>query len=306
MLTAATHLPLNHQLPGWHRSCVRVGEVSIGLNARDRQDIRLSRELDAFQIESSACDIELSIERVERLRRLPGKKLFDSGSLWTLYESGSDLTFDFTTPVLGRHPYKRLVVNREFSVARLLLNREHLLETDEVYPLEYPLDELLVTHWLACGRGVEVHGCGLVDHETGGHLFLGHSGAGKSTTTLLWKALRDVRILSDDRIILREQAGRFWMHGTPWHGDAGFALADSSTISRIFFLEHGPENKIQPLPKARAVAELFVRCFVPFHAPEPLDSTLCYLHKIANSVPCYLYRFTPDASAVETILNFYG
>lgn len=179
MLTAATHLPLNHQLPGWHRSCVRVGEVSIGLNARDRQDIRLSRELDAFQIESSACDIELSIERVERLRRLPGKKLFDSGSLWTLYESGSDLTFDFTTPVLGRHPYKRLVVNREFSVARLLLNREHLLETDEVYPLEYPLDELLVTHWLACGRGVEVHGCGLVDHETGGHLFLGHSGAGR-------------------------------------------------------------------------------------------------------------------------------
>jgi hypothetical protein len=306
MLTITAPLPSSQPFPGWHHSCVRVGDVSLGISAGSALDIRLSGELERFQIESQDCDIELDIERVERLRPRPGEKLFDSGSLWTLYEYASDLIFDFVTPVLGSNPYRRLLVNREFSAAQLLLNREYLSNDEPVFPLEYPLDELLVTHRLARGQGAELHGCGLVDREAGGQLFLGHSGAGKSTTTLLWKAMRDVRILSDDRIILREQAGRFWMHGTPWHGDAGFALPDKAAVQRIFFLEHGSKNEILPLPQARAVAELFTRCFVPFYARGPLDSTLCYLHKIANSVPCFLYRFTRDSSAVETILNFHG
>jgi hypothetical protein len=306
MLTTTAQLPSGQQLPGCHRSCVRVGDVSLGISASRELDVRLSSELERFQIESQDCDIELDIEQVEQLRAYPGKRLFDSGSLWTLYEGATELIFDFVTPVLGPNPYKRLLVNREFSAARLLLNREYLSNEEPVFPLEYPLDELLVTHWLSRGRGVEVHGCGLVDREAGGQLFLGHSGAGKSTTTLLWKAMRDVRILSDDRIILREQAGGFWMYGTPWHGDAGFALPDKSEVQRIFFLEHGLKNEIQPLPKARAVAELLARSFVPFYARAPIDSTLGCLHKIANSVPCFLYRFTRDSRAVETIFNFNG
>jgi hypothetical protein len=151
-----------------------------------------------------------------------------------------------------------------------------------------------------------VHGCGLVDSQTGGHLFLGHSGAGKSTTTRLWNSLRQVRVLSDDRIILRQQANEIWMHGTPWHGEAGFALPGKSKISRIFFLEHGPENEILQLPRSRAVAELFARCFVPFHGHAPLQETLAYLDKVASTVPCYQFRFRPERSAVEKILDFHG
>ena len=306
MLITTEQLPLSQRLHGWHRSCVQVGDVSIAINAGSPLDIRMSGELERFQFEAPGCDIELDIERVEHLWPRPGKKLFDSGSLWTLYECAPDLIFDFATPVLGSNPYKRLLVNQDFCSALLLVNREYISKDEAVFPLEYPLDELLVTHWLSNGRGVEVHGCGLVDREIGGQLFLGHSGAGKSTTTLLWKAMRDVDILSDDRIILREQAGQFWMHGTPWHGDAGFALPEKSAVRRIFFLERGHRNEILALPKSRAVAELFARCFVPFYARRPLDATLSYLHRIANSVPCFLYRFTRDPGAVETILNFNG
>jgi hypothetical protein len=289
---------------GVHRCCVQIGEVSIGLAAGSANDICLPKELDAFKSETPYCDIEISIEWVQELQRSEGKRLFDSGSLWILYAEDSGFIFDFSTPVLGRQPYKRLYVNRDFSQARLLLNRVCLSRTAEVYPLEYPLDELLVTNWLALGRGVEVHGCGLADHEGGGHLFLGHSGAGKSTTSLLWKSLRDVRVLSDDRIILRELGNDIWMHGTPWHGEAGFASPEKVRICRIFILEHGEQNDILPLSVNRAVAELFARCFPPFHSYGPLDFTLSYLHHIADSVPCYLYRFLPNPSAVEKILDF--
>src|SRR5712692_1820290 len=235
-----------------HRCCIRIGEVSIGLNASSAKDIRLTQELEAFKTESPFCAIEIRIEWAEQLRRSVGRRLFDSGSLWTLYVNDSGFIFDFATPVLGSQPYKRLCVDRDFSEARLFLNRECLSEIAEVYPLEYPLDELLITNWLACGRGVEVHGCGFLDYQTGGHLFLGHSGAGKSTTTLLWKLLRDVQVLSDDRIILREDEDEIWMYGTPWHGEAGFASPEKVRISRIFILEHGEKNEILPFSRSCA------------------------------------------------------
>ena len=60
-------------------------------------------------------------------------------------------------------------------------------------------------HRLACGQGLEVHAVGIVDEIGRGHLFLGHSGAGKSTTARLWLEQPEIRILSDDRIVLRRQ-----------------------------------------------------------------------------------------------------
>ena len=301
--SAARDLPLEI-----HRCCVRIGDVSLGLSASSAEDILLVREMDAFRTGSTDCDIEVSVEWAEQLEKPAGRRLFDSGSIWTLYEQPGGSVFDFVTPALGSQPYKRLSVDREFSSARLLLNRESLSRAKRVYPLEYPLDELLVTNWLAAAarRGVEVHGCGLVDSETGGHLFLGHSGAGKSTTTRLWKSLRQAHILSDDRIILHEKANTIRMYGTPWHGEAGFASPENANINRIFVLEHGDKNEILPLPQAQAVAAMFARSFPPFYSHGPLDSTLSFLHHITDRVPCYLYRFVPDRSAVEEILDFHA
>jgi hypothetical protein len=306
MIAEHSQATIGEPFAGMHHCCIRIADVSIGMSASSDQDICLPSELDAFRIEATECDIEIKISWVEQLQRPLGKKLFDSGALWTMYARDYGYIVDFETPVLGARPYKRLCVNRNFSEAQLFLSRECLGELDPVHPLQYPLDELLVTNWLARGRGVEVHGCGLADCLTGGHLFVGHSGAGKSTTTMLWKSMRDAEILSDDRIILREQGKALWMHGTPWHGEAGFASPEKIQLRRIFVLEHGDRNEIVPLSQTQAVGELFARSFPPFHGPRPLDSTLAYLHHITESVPCYLYRFLPERSAVEKILDFHG
>ena len=288
-----------------HRQCLCIGGVSLGIMAASADDLHLTRDHQAFRMGPSSCDIEISIERVEQLTELSGPKLFDSGSVWTLYKSNSGFVFDFTTPVLGPGPYKRLWVNEEFSQARLCVDRNRLPDQTEAHPLEYPVDELLVTNWLALGRGVEVHSCGFVDPESGGQLFIGHSGAGKSTTTRLWSSLGNVRILSDDRIILRRSEGQIWMHGTPWHGEAGFASPEKAAIRRIFVIEHGTKNEITRLSQTQAVAELFARSFVPFHSRRALDFTLSYLQDITSEIPCYRFQFLPDSNAVRAIRHFY-
>jgi hypothetical protein len=289
------------------RRVIRVGGVSLALCGASSGDVQLGDDLSAFESDVSSADIEVSVEWADSLQKSPGPPQFDSGAVWTLFsnEDDDELVFDFTSPALGPRPYKRMYAERSFCNARIVLNQELLMNRRPVLPLEYPADELLITNYLANGLGVEVHGCGLVDSETGGHLFLGHSGAGKSTTTKIWQSLRNPKILSDDRIILRLQDGELWMYGTPWHGEAAFAMPGKARINRIFILEHGGTNAFVPLSRSLAVGEMFARCFPPFHSASGLARTVNFLDHILDLVPCYRFQFVPDASAVATVVGFH-
>jgi hypothetical protein len=227
-----------------------------------------------------------------------------------VHEFGDGFLFDFITERLGPRPYKRLLVDGDFRHARVILNRECLAEEDAGRALEYPLDELLITHHLSLGRGVEVHGCGLIRPDGESVLFVGHSGAGKSTTARLWTEHMPVEVLSDDRIIVRPASSnalpgaQFLIHGTPWHGEAAFASPGRSPLRRIFLLEHGSENRIERLSRGTAVGELLARSFTPFYQSCFVDPVLALLEEIVDALPCYRFQFVPDQNAVEKILEF--
>src|SRR5581483_12094600 len=162
---------------------LHIGGVTLALQGESPDVIRLNRDLLPFCDDTHCADIEVRTEFVKELKPFPGEPRFDSGALWQLFSEHDGFTFDFVSDLLGRAPYKRLVVDRNFSLAGLFLSQRLLAPFAPIFPLEYPTDELLITNYLALhGLGVEVHGCGLIDSAAGGQLFLGHSGAGKSTT----------------------------------------------------------------------------------------------------------------------------
>jgi hypothetical protein len=288
-----------------HQACVRIGGISLALSGACSDDVRLSCESEVFQNFDENPDIEVRVEWVEKLQRGRGNRVFDSGALWTLFRYGREFVFDFNSPAFGLLPYKRLRADAEFRKARLILSREALRNYRPIFPLEYPADELLITNYLASGLGVEVHGCGLVDRESGGHLFLGHSGSGKSTTARLWETFRTPEILSDDRIILRLHGGELWMYGTPWHGEAAFAAPARAKLDRIHILRHGTENRFSAIPQARAVGEVLARSFPPFHSPAGLERTVEFIKQALDAVPCYEFQFIPDGSSAAAVLGFY-
>lgn len=299
-LTSVSSMPL----PARQRVCLRIGAASLGVSAGSEADLRLGPDHAAFEVDTHAeCDMEVDVQWVETLCQMSSKRLFDSGALWTLHQGSDGLIFDFNIPMYGKQPYKRLIVDHDFSRAQLLANGGVRRRGFDIVPLEDPVDELLVTHWLTQGHGVEIHGCGLVDPVVGSQLFVGHSGAGKSTTTSMWTSLRNAKVLSDDRIVLRRSEGALWMYGTPWRGETGFASPERSKLTRIFIIEHGKTNEIVPLSRSRAMAELFARCCVPFYDARAIEFTLSFLHDITNTLPCYLFRFLPEPSAVEKVLG---
>jgi hypothetical protein len=305
-------------------------------------DMNLDPTVWPFRVEPGVADITVQVRWVDTLYPPRRRQLFDSGCIWRLHENSSGLQFDFGARA-GGTPYKRLLVDDRFRVATLFLSREFFTNRGTAVPLEYPLDELLIMHRLTQERAIELHGSGIVRANGVGNLFVGHSGAGKSTTTRLWTEREDVEVLSDDRIIVRpdepkktllpgdsrkkeeilrphddsasqthysaqgdrEKATGMRMYGTPWHGEAMFASPNSAPLTRIFVLEHGHANVITRLSRSQAVAELFARSFVPFHRHEYIDSALSFLEQLADSVPCYRYSFEPDHFAVDKIRHFH-
>jgi hypothetical protein len=294
-------------------SCVngfQVGQIAVRVAAGADIDLSLTPELQAFRVEANNPSVHLDIEWVPTLQPSSDREIFDSGAVWKLYRRDWRYCFDFSVPMFGGQPYKRMLIDEHFHHAVLQLSREcFTVFAGEIAPLDYPADELLIMHRLTQEKGIELHACGIVPPDGSGNLFVGHSGAGKSTTTRLWTANEDVLVLSDDRIIVRRDprtgAGSgMRMYGTPWHGEAMYASPESASISRIFILEHGHGNVLTRLSSSEAVAELFARSFVPFHRHEYVDSALQFLEEIAGAVACYRYAFEPNAAAVDAILDF--
>jgi hypothetical protein len=182
-----------------------IGGVSVGIAGSPRDiDFALVPSLESFRDEAPFPDISVRVDWLPRLPAAPARELFDSGCTWRLYEEEAGFRFDFYIAGLGRLPYKALMIDRRFCLARLQMSQEVTAGmTHSLSPLAYPLDELLIMHRLTQEKAIELHSCGIVRADGTGNLFVGHSGAGKSTTTRLWTAREDVEVLSDDRIIVR-------------------------------------------------------------------------------------------------------
>jgi hypothetical protein len=286
----------------------RIGGISFGMFSGDDAHLTLDPSLQDFAMNPflpEACDVNMRVSSVDTLPCPDRSPLFHSSGLWSLFEESLDgcegYRLNFQRNLPGEIPYKSVWFDRNFETGHLLLSRRFFPEALPVYPLEYPLDEVLMIHRLACGYGLEVHAVGIVDEMGRGHLFLGHSGAGKSTTARLWLDQPGVQILSDDRIILRAHGDKIFMYGTPWHGDAGISSPDCATVTNIYFLEQYRHNEIAPLAPGVAAAELFARSFVPRHCAQGLEFSLGFMERVTREIPCNIFRFVPQQSAVEAI-----
>jgi len=91
------------------------------------------------------------------------------------------------------------------------------------------------------------------------YCFSGPSGTGKSTHTALWQACcgdSQVRILDDDRPMLRKVDGVWYAYGTPWNGKNRIGYNGKAPLGGIVFLHQGEENRIVPLEMGQALASL--------------------------------------------------
>ncbi len=278
---------------------IRVAGLTIGVWGDDPAlNIRIDPTIEQFCVDETDPDVKVRAS-VGMLTEAPeDEPVFESGGLWKLSKRHGEPCYRFVSPYFGPQPYKEACFSADFSSGAVQLHKPYLTAVQSIYPLEYPLDELLILNLLSQRRGVEVRACGIIDEAGRGHVFMGHSGAGKTTLARLWAAETNATILSDDRIILRHHSNGYHLYGTPWHGEAHFACTAQAPLASIVFIGHGPQHALTPLAPTAAISRFMTCSFPPFYDPEGLAWMLEFYTDVVQAVPAYTLGFLPNAQVV--------
>lgn len=279
---------------------LRIGDVAVAVRHADPAlFVDPAPPLRNFLVDRVADpDLTIDVVTLDEYEPPRGPLLFDSGVVWTLFENGDSYRIECRSHLYGDLPYKLADVDRDFEHAVVRVRRTGARFADA---LEYPLDELLVNALVAARGGIELHSCGVIDRDGAGYLFAGNSGDGKTTTARLWEKA-GATVLSDDRIIVRPSGDRWWMYGTPWHGEAEIASAARAPLRHVFTIDSSARRNAATTPtRADAVARLFACAFPPFHDPARIGGVIATIDRLAASVPVTRLSFSNDASAVDFV-----
>lgn len=278
---------------------LRIGGITLAVHSADeRIRGRWDDPVRRFLSDPATPDLDLEVRVMDEPAPSGGEVVFESDAVWRMLRDQHGYRIECRSEAFGTTPYKVATFDASFSRGTILM-REDMLELN---PLDYPLDEVIISNLLGRGRGVELHSCGIIDREGRGRLFVGVSGAGKTTTAGLWAD--DAKgIVSDDRVIVREHDGAMWMYGTPWHGEAELSMAEGVPLAGVYLLVQSETNELRAVSHAAAIAGLF-RCTFPlFFDATAVDFTLEFLARLASAVPVRELHFTRDRAAVELVLR---
>jgi hypothetical protein len=234
----------------------------------------------------------LTVRAGERLPAKGGAPLFESGTTWTLYEIPSGYLMTLPSEQSGWPTRGSVRLSADFQEAEVFPHDATLAA------LPYPFDQLWAVHLLARDGGLLCHGCAVV-YEGRGLLFLGHSGAGKTTMARLWSAIPGATILSDERVIIRRDAGGYRLYGTPWPGEGRFFNPLSAPLDRLYILAHGSANRLQQFAGTVATAEVLSRSLAPFWHRELMAQSLMTASALCRAAAVSRLEFLPDQRVVE-------
>ncbi len=174
----------------------------------------------------------------------------------------------------------------------------------------FPTDQIFVARLLADRGGCLLHSGGLVV-DGHGLLFVGHSGAGKSTTMqLAQEKFGDrVEILCDDRNIVRSWPDGFrngapglYVHGAWSHGDIAEVSSAAAPLRAILLLEQHRRNDIALVSDRRQTLKRLLPMLVkPLVTADWWQKELDVLQSIVEHIPCYVMRFDKSGQVMDEL-----
>lgn len=234
-------------------------------------------------------------------------KVFDSHQSWSLFLQNGEYFLAMNPEASGRQPVWIARFSPYGSAITVFCSRFLVDKRDGVptvlNPFRYPLDQLLLMYVLAQKGGAILHAAGITINRKG-YIFPGRSGAGKSTLMRQCARRNDFKGLSDDRIIVRKMDGNFKAFGTPWPGEASVAVNESVSLSGIFFISHGSENRIRELSRRDAFEGLLPVTSIPWYDREITEKLLSFCEDIVSHVPAYELCFKPGDEVVGVLEKF--
>jgi len=256
---------------------VEIGGIPIFLRTQDEHFRRLIEKRYAGFVNPAAepsCEIEVRL--LPPTRRMPDDdvQVSRSGSVWRIERGDFCAEFD----ARSRRGWVRQSPN------------------------PYSLDAMMrIIHSLVLAEegGFLVHAASGIRNGRA-FVFAGVSGAGKTTMSRV--APSDATLLTDEISYIRKSASGYDGYGTPFAGE----LARSGTnvkapLAALYFLEKGPENRIQPRSPSDAALDLIRNVLFFAHDPDLVQRVFDAAIEFVSRVPVARLVFTPDERAWDLI-----
>ena len=180
-----------------------------------------------------------------------------------------------------------------------------LTQNDDSFisPLSYPLGALILYYLTLNSNAFMIHASGVWDGETG-RIFSGFSGVGKSTMAKIWEE-DGAHIVNDDRLIVREVNGEYFMYNTPMpYAD----LNKQAQVSKFYFPFHAKKNSAEKLSGAQGLTQLMAFCFQHNYNKRYTEHLITQLERITQHTSTYKLGVFPTPSIIDFIrsLEFKG
>lgn len=255
---------------------------------------------------TKTSDITITIDVVDKLPLVRGAKVVfitnhfqDGQENWRLLKKGNE--YIYKSPLEQKRQV--VFVNKAFNKAKAFVlpqkDGEYVWGVDDIiYDF---LQVLLINYFALHQTGLFVHSIGVKDTDGRGLLFAGKSGAGKSTTARLWHKHTKAMVLNDDRVIVRKRRNKFYIHGSPWHGDFNDYLESktgSALLEKLFFIEHASKNDAWKIDRMEAFRNLYPSLFPTFWNKTCLENIASISAELIKKVPCYRMGFVNDKKVI--------
>ncbi len=202
---------------------------------------------------------------------------------------------------------RKVVVNREHTIIDTYNNAELAQKFSrgglkEISML--PTDQIFLSRALAYRQGCIIHSMGMIQNGKG-YLFIGHSGAGKSTMAKLMQ--QDATILCDDRNVIRKETDNYQLYGTWRHSDVSAVSPLSASLKSIFFLNQSEINHLHHVDNYRRSFKQLLSCLVkPLTFGGWWELSFNILSDLANTVDCWEMRFDKSGTIKDNIIELIG
>lgn len=139
----------------------------------------------------------------------------------------------------------------------------------------------------------------LLETPSGGILFSGPSGIGKSTQAALWCRRGFGRLLNGDRPVVGKKDGKWTAWGSPYAGSSKCYVNQSCPVSAVILLEKAASCSLrQPEPGEkfrRLFSQIAVNRWDPCFTVSAMDLT----EELTAAVPVYVFACTPAEEAAD-------
>jgi hypothetical protein len=241
--------------------------------------------------------LRLSAAAAQAVLRPPGVPVREDLG-WSVFTDGGAVSFVLTSTLYDSPEFTRVDLAPSGQTGQLIYRRglDH-------NPLQWqPLSVLLVLDALGRTGGLMMHAAAL-GTSGGAFLLAGPSGAGKTTLSLACAGEPGALILTDERAVVRRAPAGWVVDGTPWPGEGEFVARATRPLRGLMLLEQAPEDRIEPISPARAMALLYRCNFPPFWRTDGARAALASLERLVREVPAFRLRNRKGGDAPRMLLD---